>query len=264
MGLVLLSLVALGLRVQNNMLLAVVALLAVLIFLSVVWGAFNMHGLSVRVQPIGFPMAGHITTLELHLVGPGNRYGVSIRSVGKQACPNGSYRWTPAARGLAPLTGIRVESRFPLHLVRIWTTLVSPPIAVAPSPVAAHHRRLGSGTQGQDLASGEHEAADSPTELRAYEPGDSMARVHWRRFAQRGQLLVRAADTRAASEQLSRNIDYAQYEHLGHERALSALCFDLIEAEQRGMRWSLTLPSGNIYSSQPLAKTHALHALATA
>jgi uncharacterized protein (DUF58 family) len=141
---------------------------------------------------------------------------------------------------------------------------VSPPIAVAPYPVAAQHGPFHLGTKGQDLTSGEHEATDSPTELRAYQPGDSLARIHWRRFAQRGQLLVRTADTQGARAQLTQQIDYAQYEHLGHERALSALCFDLLEAEQRGMRWSLILPSGTIHSTQPSAKTHALHALAIA
>lgn len=280
MALVLLSLVALGLRVENNMLLAVVALIAVLLFFSVIWAAENMSRLTVSLFVSDVPLAGQLTPITLKLNCSMPRFGVGIVSVAKQPVFNGAFpQWRPPGRGMQSVQPIRIESYFPLYMVRVWTSIQSQPVLVAPQPLpglAAGPQPGATANHGRDLANRpssyadrpqgglKENAADSPTELRPYSPGDPLARVHWRRFAQRDQLLTRGPDRQAAPPQAGHRLRYETYQHLGHERALSALCYELLRMEHQGLSWVLELPTALVESTQPHAKKNALLALALA
>lgn len=146
------------------------------------------------------------------------------------------------ARGRMPLPKIRLVTEFPLGLWRAWAwwqpaghLLVYPmpesPAVPLPSSSLAASEGEGGGAGEEDLAS-----------LRAYVPGDSPRRIAWKAVARSGSddLLVKQFDGAARGELL---LDWQLMPaSLDGESRLSRLTAWVLEAEARGLRWSLHLP----------------------
>ena len=266
MALVLLSLVALGLRVENNMLIAVAALLSVVFFLSILWGAANLSGARIRAEPRGPVLAGRPVEVRLSMEGLRPPVGVRIadRSGQRTAAADTPHqvvtRWVPSARGRhAPCDPI-LETTFPFNMVRIWVRMSCSPVPVAPSPLPVQELR---GLGGLDwLTDGQQQREETPTEMAQACGGDPLSRLLWKRFASRGQRLVRAYGLEQGAAEVA--LDYARYAAMGHECALSVLCGALLACEADGRLWRLRLPSCEFCSTSPLALTQGLHALALA
>ena len=151
---------------------------------------------------------------------------------------------TPAqARGWLQAPRVRLQTRFPLGLLRAWSywhpdvkALVypRPEDNAPPLPIAAMEKTDGQGQAGQDDFAG----------VRGYQAGDSLKRLAWRQIARMGTdadtaLVTKHFEGGAASEIA---IDYALLSRsMDTELKLSRMTRWLIEAEARGLPYAFRL-----------------------
>lgn len=168
-------------------------------------------------------------------------------------------------RGWRPAPRVRLQTRFPLGLVRAWAywqpqvaVLVYPqPEAMAPPlPAAGTLPQDGHGSAGHDDFAG----------VRGYQPGDSIKHLAWRQIARvdpalGGALVTKQFDGGAASEL---SFDFAALPAaLGLEQKLSRLARWVLEADARGLRYGLRLGALELPAASGAAQRQAcLQALA--
>ncbi len=159
---------------------------------------------------------------------------------------------SPLGRGPQRLPTLRLEAHDPLGL---WRSSVYPetgldgsalpthllicpaPEQNAPPPPSAPAQ----GTAAENLrAAGDEE----PNGLREYRPGDATRRIAWKQSARQDTLLTRLYDAPAAA---SLALDWQGAAVAGGTEArLSRLCAWVLEAERRGVAFSLTLPGARL------------------
>jgi uncharacterized protein (DUF58 family) len=164
------------------------------------------------------------------------------------------------ARGVWPLPRLRIESRFPFGLFRSWTWMQPPAeIVVYPSPRGALPPPAGAGSaapSGSRAVTGLDEWRD----LRPFRDGDSPRQVAWKAYARGAPLLVREYEG-VASEAL--RFDFAQVDAADVEVRLSQLCRWIMDADARGARYALRLPTGEFPEGRGTAhRDRCLEALA--
>jgi uncharacterized protein (DUF58 family) len=178
------------------------------------------------------------------------RYGIGVAVLGSgqwvwadvpaQGCAVVHVAFKPTRRGLHPLPTLSAETRFPMGTFRVWTVwraaaqvLVYPNPEPMPPPLPAGEPLAGGATVTHHRHdSGEFEG------VRAYQRGDPLKMVIWKKFASRGELVSR--DTSQAQrhelwlEQF--HCDLAQ-----PEQQMSRLCAWVLMAEERGLIYGLRL-----------------------
>ena len=171
---------------------------------------------------------------------------------------------TPARhRGWLQAPRIRLQTRFPLGLLRAWSywqpdmaTLVYPqPEPDAPPLPASETSGLdGSGLTGRDDFAG----------VRGWQAGDSPGRLAWRQIARMddgASALVSKHFEGGASADLC--IAEAQVADLPLEQRLSRLTRWVLEAEQRGLSWRFILGNAELPAARgPAHLEECLRALA--
>jgi uncharacterized protein (DUF58 family) len=203
----------------NNLLYMVLSLLLAFLVLSGVLSESALRGLSVRRRlprelfagapaPVGIEIhnaqrrvPSFAIVVEDLLAGGSPAGRVFALRVGPGGTVTRSYALTPAARGELAFRGFRVATRFPFGLfskaMRLdvpGAALVYP--AIAPAPLA----RETQGRETGESAVGTRGESASAASLRAFAPGDSHRRVHWRASWRRGQLLVREREGQQRSQ----------------------------------------------------------------
>ena len=157
---------------------------------------------------------------------------------------------------------LRIESVYPLGLLRCWTwvdlDLVS---LVYPAPLAGVEPQSdGSGEEreGSHLGSlGDDEFAG----IRDYRDGDSPRRIHWKALA-RGQALLSKEYAQIVSD--SRWLDWSAFPGLADERRLSVLAHWVLEYHRKELEFGLRLPGVELAPAKgDRQRTEALRALAT-
>ncbi|WP_341675394.1 DUF58 domain-containing protein [Niveibacterium sp. SC-1] len=165
-------------------------------------------------------------------------------------------------RGRHRLGRLRVETRFPLGLVVAWAYLepdIEAWVYPAPEP---HPPAAPQGGTGERNARRANVAGDSELEsLRPYRPGDSLRRIAWRRLSRGGPLITKSFSDPVGSDL---SLNWQACSALPDvETRLSRLCAWVLQAESRGLRWSLSLPGFALDSgSGPEHARRALEALA--
>ena len=145
------------------------------------------------------------------------------------------------ARGWLRAPRLRVESVFPLGILRAWSWLdLEQTALVYPRPLAGtmpllkgvqpHAEDAGIATQGAGV--------DDYQGLRQYQPGDNRRRMHWKAYS-RGQGLLVKDFTDLSGHDLC--LDFMA---LGGdiEERLSRLCYWVLELSQRQQPFALRLP----------------------
>lgn len=264
-GFATLGVFAIALRIQNNMLLLLAVALFILFLLSLVWAGRNLAGISVALQPGQRLIAGQ--TGEVNLV----FRSVSPRHVVIATTETGQHKLDLGLgvahlaiplnlddRGRQAIPPLLIESDFPFGLARCWAWISPGDILVAPKPLEGFDRFCEtSGRLSGDTANEEESGADS---LAEWINGTPQTRVHWKRFAATGRLLIKTGDG-AGGDRLM--IDYARMRHLGHETALSTMCGAVLAAMRQQKGFVLMLPDRQINSTSGLPE-EALDALALA
>lgn len=227
-----------------------------------------LHLTAGRVPPV---FAGEDARFELHVINrrKHDRYAIWLRFIGESlpdlaqpvdVSAHGSCRVVLGAparqRGWLPAPRVRLETRFPLGLLRAWSywqpdakALVypRPEQDPPPLPLASEVQKDGQGVAGQDDFAG----------IRAYQFGDSMRRLAWRQIARLdtasgGTLVSKHFEGGAASE-LVLDISTLPY-GMDTEMKLSRLTSWVIEAEMRGLPYAFRL--GETAFSAALGPVH--------
>ncbi|UPG84481.1 DUF58 domain-containing protein [Luteibacter aegosomatis] len=145
-----------------------------------------------------------------------------------------------AHRGWLDLPRMRLHSRWPMGLFRVWSwlhpdgkVLVYPRIeAFGPPPLVPDG----------DADRGRPRAGDELASLRDYRPGDPRRQIAWKLSARHDGLLVKDLEQPAPQEDW--RLDWDAIHGLDDETRISRLARWVDEAHEGGRRWSLRLPDG--------------------
>ena len=149
-----------------------------------------------------------------------------------------------AGRGWMTLGRVRIETTYPLGLIRAWSVLVpeqrclvypAPEPTPPPLPEGAS-RNLGrrTGSAGDDDFAG----------LRTHQPADSPRHVAWKTLARGGPMLTKQFSGMDGGEI---HLDWSTLPaELGTEARLSRMTAWIVAAGQRGLAFSLALPDVRI------------------
>ena len=165
-----------------------------------------------------------------------------------------------ARRGWLRLKRITLATRYPFGLFRAWSYVpVDLRCLVYPQPrgrkqlpenTTASLRDSGSGGSGRDDFSG----------FREYVPGDSPRHIHWKVAARGNTIPVKQFSGASAGELVIHWSDVASDDI---EARLAQLCLWVVEAEEAGMRYGLSIPGVELAPDNGEVHRHAcLRALA--
>ncbi len=277
-GACLLVMLVAAINYQNNMSFALTFLLANLFVVAVIHSYANLSGLTISALGADDAFAQQRTAFRLRLTAAGRRghYALQVgwptpteakrrkrflrgMTTGPDMLAVQEVDLEPGAqqelrlhlpvgeRGWHRPGRLRVESVYPLGLLRCWTWVdLDLRALVYPEPIASQEPGGydGDGEDGlQSGGSGDDEFAG----IRDYREGDNSRRVYWKGLA-RGQALQSKEYAAAVSD--TRWLDWQQFAGLGQERRLSALCFWTLEYHRRERSFGLRLPGVELPSAK--------------
>lgn len=291
-ALCLLVMLVAAINYQNNMSYALTFLLANVFVIAVLHSYANLSGLNLTAVAAEDAFAGQRTAFRLRVKGGGNRGHYSIRlgwalpheerrrrrflvglfsspemresievDVASETSQECRFHLQVGERGWYRPGRLRVESVYPLGLLRCWTwvdldfcALVYPRPKMAPRQIVAAE----GGDEGLQIdGSGDDEFAG----IRDYRPGDSPRRIYWRSIA-RGQEVLTKEFAAVVSD--TRWLDWDAYQGLGNEARLSALCQEVLNYHDRALTYGLRLPGKELApASGDRQRKLALQTLAT-
>ena len=235
----------------------------------------TLRGLTLHLLPPQPLFAGGLAVLDVKLVNPRRtpRHAIGVAlldtdnwswaDVPEQGESTVQVSFKPARRGLHRVPTLTAETRFPLGTFRVWTVwrpaaqvLVYPAPEPMPPALPPGEPRSGAGLAGGALASGEFDG------VRAYQRGDPMKLIVWKKFAKSDELVSR--DTLHMQRQ-ELWLDFARIGGLDVEGRLSRLAAWVLMADEQGLDYGLRLPGVEIKpASGPAQRLRCLEALATA
>ncbi|MBD3896576.1 DUF58 domain-containing protein [Halomonas sp. ML-15] len=253
-----------GINYQNNLAYGLAFWLFAVALVSLWRGWRNLYGVRLTASASGEVFAGDMARLNVRLSAARRRHALRVVLVagpGQVAAAEGEIDGgellLPLAiptlhRGLWRLPALRLESAWPLGLVRLvaWVDsgveLLIYPAPGEPEEGAA--RRRGPGLAPQDFAG-----------LRRFEPGDGPARLAWKQWSRTGVLSTKVF---SLPPRRQRWLDYAACSGAPEVR-LSQLCAQLLDYHRAGDLYGLRLPGVELApASGPAQRRRALRALA--
>lgn len=241
-----------GLNYGNNLLLGLAFLLAGVMFVAVFYTYRNLAGLAVRGVEALSAHVGEPVEFVLRLRSESGRdyYALNIdwletKEVIARCGEEQDVRFLlhSARRGYWHPPRLKLESRFPLGLLRAWTWL-DPGLSalVWPAPIRGD-LPLQSGV---DTAAGAARPVPGYEDfalLREYQPGNPLQHISWPHFARGQGLQVKTFETLQMQGEV---LDYDGYPGLDQETRLSRLCYWVIKFSESGQRFGLRLPGLNV------------------
>lgn len=235
---------------ENNLVFGMTCLLASLFVVSILHTFANLSGLSVSCLKVTPGFADKTLTVELLLrqQRPRFRDGLGCSFAGSEivvvAIPGVTecrVKLTVPARqrGLYDPGRLRVESIYPLGLLRAWMHVdLAIRGLVYPRPSFPSTPPLGRRTTGEGPLQG-GEGGDDFVSLNRYRPGDSLKHVAWKHYAREQGLY-----TKHYGDVLDRQLwlDWEQFPGLDRETRLSRLCGLLLQIVPLGQPYGLRLP----------------------
>ena len=207
---------------------------------------------------------GDTAAFELHFDNPGHyaRIAIEIHSseeslscdVPARGAAAVSIRLRGARRGWLSLPRVRLESRFPLGLVRAWSYVhfdMRALIYPKPDQTSLSDVRTASGA-GTLSAAGS--GSDDFFGLRPYQPSDSLRHVAWKSVARNELLLTKLFNAQAAAELV---FDFDTLPPaMDIEARVSRLTRWVLLAEENGMSYALHVPGTRIACGMGEAHRH--------
>ena len=235
----------------------------------------TLRGLNLHLQPPPPLFANALATLDVTLTNtrraPRCAIGVALEETRQWAWADAPGQgqatvrisFQPPRRGLHPAPTLMAETRYPLGTFRVWTVwrpaaqvLVYPAPEALPPPLPPGEPRAGAGLAGGARASGEFDG------VRAYQYGDPMKLIVWKKFAKSDELVSR--DTVHMQRQ-ELWLDFARAGHLDTEARLSRLAAWVLAADAQGLDYGLRLRGVEIAPDSGAAhRLRCLEALALA
>jgi len=262
----LLGSIALSIRLQNNILLLTVVILMAIFFLSMIWSAENLIGISCQAQKKIY-FAHTLNTVAINIHKPQSAmdidfiYNKLTSKIDNTKIIN--IRVFLSKRGLEEISPMIFQSGFPFGLVRAWVGLSAGSVIVAPKP--APLKEVSQYLDVMNIFINHHtdrDLGDSVDHYRATLMSDPMSRIDWKIFALKGKKLTKVSHKDKQHDHAI--LDYQAVEVLGKEKALSVLCGALLYCEKHNIPWELKLPKNNIYYQSSNASYQAYESLALA
>lgn len=263
-----------GINYGNSLILMIAMLLVSLFLVSILHTYANLSGLTFeagRTQPA---FVGQQAAFGIHLSSQGRPHesirlswagvpGQQLNLIDDRSLDI-TQMLPVTQRGYRQAPRLRVESCYPLGLLRAWSwveldsrCLVYPKPIMDPYPL----RSADHGEQGDRLWS---EGSDDFDGLRRYQSGDNPRRIAWKSYAREGRLYSKTFTGYQADEHW---LDWQAYSGIAVESRLGRLCFQVLQCGHRGIRFGLRLPgveippaSGDTHQQRCLAAL-ALHGL---
>ena len=260
-----------GINYENNLILALSFLLASLFLVAILHTYRNLSGLGIRNGDSESGFSGASGALEVILF-PERRDHLCLwlywqGQAGQQVSVTGgeesslwlNIRLNQRGRILAPR--LKVESRFPLGLLRTWSYVSLDHYCLAwPTPQEwpqcpadggdDHSQQVPTGRAGNDEFQG----------LREYSPGDSLRRIDWKGYAAGKGLNTKLFEEPAGGRLWLR---WDRLEGMGDEQRLSILCHWVLTLDQQQLPYGLVLPGMTLAPDMgDVHRWHALDALA--
>jgi uncharacterized protein (DUF58 family) len=250
-----LILLIVGLVYANNYVLLFNFILFCLFIGSMYYTHFNLQGLkltSAKINPLHVNETGAISLLFKSKSSLGHHF-LNVRLKNKLISGEESFSFSmfenvpnqkvevpikALNRGVNNLSRINVETKFPFHLFRAFTFFdVGLQVVVYPE-------RLNSALHEKLFISEEKNGSDEDYYLKNYVAGDSLKRVHWKKFAQTGKMFSKQLNS---SEDLPVVLGFSA-DNLSKEekeKELTSICFGLHELHSQNIFYGLTLESEN-------------------
>ena len=238
----------------------------------------TLRGLTLHLLPPEATFAGNAALLQVQLHSSKGRarhaIALAVHGSGHWALadlpPAASstlqVAFTPQRRGLHPVPLLTAQTLFPLGAFRVWTLwqpaaqlLVYPQPEMPPPPLPPGEPLAGSGASASSRGAGEFDG------VRAYQRGDTLRQVVWKKAA-------RALAT-GSDELVSRDSQHSQRQQLWLDAAatglsdpearLARLTSWVLQADRLGLDWGLRLGTRQIGpDSGPAHRRACLEALA--
>ena len=239
-----------GINYENNLLLSFSFFLASL-FNVAIWHTFrNLSGVTLQAGAMREGFAGSHGALQVRIVADTRRAHISLwlswpgageREISVAAAQQ-QQLWLDvplAHRGKVFAGRLRVESRYPLGLLRSWSLVDLSHWCLAwPRPVES----LSCPAAGGEDEEGERarlEGHDDFAGLRSYQAGDSMRAIHWKSLASERGLNTKIFTDPSEGR---RWLEWDRLAGLDPEARLSRLCWWVQTLEQSNQPYGLRLP----------------------
>lgn len=220
----------------------------------------NLLGLHISTLPVPPVFAGQPLQIPFRLeeVAGRAREALFLRvgtqataplAVPAQGSTTATLTLASPGRGVYRLPRQRLDTRYPLGVLEVWSWLtLAPEIVVYPAPVDPGNPQ---GSAGDNTDPGQaRREGDTPDQIRPYRPGDPLGRIVWKAYARSGKLHVREA----ASGQGDRLwLDWEAMPAADTETRLSMLCHQVLAAHDEGRVYGLRLPGQTLEPAQGAA-----------
>ncbi len=255
---------------QNNLVYLLTFLLVGIALVCTVYTARNLQGIIVQLNSLPEAYANKVILLDVKLsseISDGNcsiAIGKNKQSLLLSNVPskgvNLSVKLGKYKRGEHQLPRLILTSQFPLGWLRAWSyirfekkLLVYPEPIQPPSTVNQNINSVNDEDKGQSVIGVEDLDA-----IRAYQQGDLLSRINWKAYAKGRGLLVNDYTSYVSDQTV-----FSWEDFLGHdkERVLSYLTYQVIDASQKNLAYSLVLPNKVIPISS--GERHQLNCLKT-
>lgn len=247
--LVVLLLWLVGTNYENNLVLALSYLLMAVFVSSIFATHGNLSGLSVSVAGCGQAFAGQpmVVHLKINNAGKSARLRLHfdwadaetlVADVPAQTEMNLDISLPTKQRGWLRPGRLKIESSYPLGIVRAWTLpKLSAPALVFPEPIE-DSADVGSGSEGME-GQAHKRGIDDFGGLDHWQPGIPMQRIAWKQYSAGRGLLEKKFEAHTSNPEW---LDWESYPHLGAEQRLSALCAQALEMERLDQHYGLRIP----------------------
>lgn len=239
LGFALIGGVALSSRLENNFLLLMLLFQMAVFFLSIIWSANNLKGISLKMseEAIYIPSIHHY--IPIGIINADLKFNILVN---KQEINKKSeielkvYENHFEKRGKTEVPAIKVESYFPFGIVRCWLWLWPGNIFVAPRPYPIKSMN---DIQKFMKLHDRNNNDDSYDHYKKYTDQDLPSMVDWKRYISKKLKLTKVSDNKKEEQKIKIDGDWLirkQKEHM-----LSVICGVLLFCHSKKIEWQLSL-----------------------
>lgn len=260
-----------GINYQNNLILGLSFLMVSLFVVAILHTFRNLSGLSLRAGAARHGFVGGQGGLEVVLIAERRAHrslwlgwpGEPAQEISVEPGEEAGL-WLNLAlrrRGRVVPPRLRVETRYPLGLLRSWSLVALDHACLAwPRPESSADCPAQGGDRDRRAAGVGQSGNEEFQGLREYRDGDSPRRVDWKGYARGRGLNVKLFEEPASGRLWLR---YDLLEGLPTERRLSVLCFWVLRLSEQNRPFALSLPGAELAPGQgDLQRRRALDMLA--